>query len=578
MKFFQKQEVVTQFLASLLALSPHLVSMLTLTSASAILIDSLVNVSPGFASAKAKVHKLHKPKTTQTSFNRASEDRFIGSDVPIASWQDQNVEHWAALLCIHGLGLHKESFAPLGKNLASQGIATYAMDVRGFGSWMHTKDHRRVDFEQTMRDVLASLKAIRQAHPDLPIVILGESMGGAIALQAAALYPDDIDGLVASVPSGDRFGNKKTTMKVAMAYVRSPDKLIEIGKHIVSQASSDEGLRQNWSDDSQARMDLTPRELMQFQLFMNQNSSRARDIRKTPTLIVQGANDRLVKPQSTVDIFHAVATTHKDLLMLGDSEHLIFEKGQFDDHVVDVLISWIDRNVGVDEKTEAAQENSHEVVQDARGKKEAAEEKANASMRAALGHLDLGRGYLMLDQFTQARDELQTVLELARGSGLARDADALMLTLPQELIAPTVGPATRATAEELQLMSLSGAMANDKPSVLIFCAPWVESCTVIKKDIKELLGPFATRVNVVEIDADDQSNEALLKKYKISPLPAVLFLNGKNEVESYILGNDRGTMLTALSKIIDVNSSKDPAKELEPATEIMNQELPVDKN
>ena len=513
--------------------------------------------SDALAHSRSKSSKLLAPLTNETSYATTTDDRVIGGDVPIASWHDQTVEPWAALLCIHGLGLHKESFAPLGKRLSSLGIATYAMDVRGFGSWMNTKEHRQVDFEQTMRDVLASLKAMRQAHPDLPIVILGESMGGAIALQAAAIYPDEIDGLIACVPSGDRFGNKSTSMKVAMAFVRSPNKPMAIGRKIVKQASTDQELRQDWSDDTQARLELSPRELMQFQLFMNQNLVRAKDIRSTPTLIVQGANDHLVKPQSTIDIFNAISAPQKDLLLLGNSEHLIFEKGQFNDHVVDVLTSWIDRNAGVDEETEAKQEGKHEVILDARNKQEAAQEKANDSMRAALGHLDIGRGYLMLGQYSKARDELQIVLELARGTAISRDADALLLSLPDEFIAPNIGPSTRATAEELKLMSLSGAMANDKPSVLIFCAPWVESCAVLKKDLREILGPFASRVNVVEIDADDAQNGALLKKYSISPLPAVLFLNGRNEVESYILGDDRGALRKALGKIIDVENSKD---------------------
>src|ERR1700733_10182392 len=139
---------------------------------------ALANV-PGFAkesrSEKASALRAEKADKSDT-------DRVIGGDVPLKSWTDQSVEPWAVLLCIHGLGLHKEDFEPLGKKMAALGIATYAIDVRGFGSWMKTAEHRKVDFEQTMKDVESSLRAIRMAHPDLPLVILGESMGGAIAL------------------------------------------------------------------------------------------------------------------------------------------------------------------------------------------------------------------------------------------------------------------------------------------------------------------------------------------------------------------------------------------------------------
>ena len=487
----------------------------------------------------------------KNSDDKTGSDRVIGGDVPLKSWTDQSVEPWAALLCVHGLGLHKEDFAPLGKRMAGLGIATYAIDVRGFGSWMKTQEHRKVDFEQTIKDVEASLRAIRMAHPDLPIVILGESMGGAIALQAAALYPELVDGLVSCVPSGDRFGNKKATFKVAMALMRSPNKPMNMGNKIVEQASQDEELRENWSDDPNSRLQLTPKELLQFQMFMNQNSVRAKAITETPTLIVQGANDHLVKPSSTIELFNQVSTPHKDLLLIGNSEHLIFEKGQFNDHVVDVLSSWIDRNAGTEDETAAMEEKKPAI--DAHEKHEVAVENANKGVREAMAHLSLGRGYLLLDNFPRARDEFQSVIKLARGTAIAREADGLMLSLPGDVIAPHIGPSTRATDEELKLISLSGAMANDKPSVLFFCAPWVDTCASLKQSIAEVKSPFKDKINFVEIYADAPANQSLVHKNGINPLPAVLFLNGQNEVVSYVLGNDKGALRSGLAKIIQAH-------------------------
>jgi pimeloyl-ACP methyl ester carboxylesterase len=156
----------------------------------------------------------------------------IGGDVPVIAWTDASIEPWAVVLCVHGLGLHKESFAPLGKRLAALGVPTYAIDVRGFGAWLKTTAQNRVDFTQTLKDVQSSLKALRLANPDLPIILLGESMGGAIALQSAAQYPELVDGLVSCVPSGDRFGERITTAKVFLNLLRHPNKVMDMGNHL----------------------------------------------------------------------------------------------------------------------------------------------------------------------------------------------------------------------------------------------------------------------------------------------------------------------------------------------------------
>jgi thiol-disulfide isomerase/thioredoxin len=296
---------------------------------------------------------------------------------------------------------------------------------------------------------------------------------------------------------------------------------------------------------------------------MNQNNAQAKKIKNVPTLIVQGANDRLVKPASTIAIFNDIATPRKDLLLLGDSEHLIFENAQFSEHVVDVLTSWIDRNVS------SAKKSSDKIgktnIDDLVSREEVAETKANANQRDALGHLYLGRGYLLRNDPLRAREEFKQVVLMAHGSNLAREADTLMLSLPETIIAPHIGAETKVTEEDLKLISLSGAMANDKASVLLFCAPWVEACHSLKQSVVEVMAPYLSHLNFVEINADQPTNQDLLTKFGIHPLPAILFLNGQNEVVSYILGNDKSALRAGLAKIIDPSWIVDKTTEADKA-------------
>jgi alpha-beta hydrolase superfamily lysophospholipase len=89
----------------------------------------------------------------------------------------------AVVVALHGMNDYSNAFAETGTYLAERGIATYAYDQRGFGAnavvgvWPGTP--------HLAADLLAAVGAVRAAHPDLPVHVLGESMGGAVAMVAA---------------------------------------------------------------------------------------------------------------------------------------------------------------------------------------------------------------------------------------------------------------------------------------------------------------------------------------------------------------------------------------------------------
>jgi thiol-disulfide isomerase/thioredoxin len=99
-------------------------------------------------------------------------------------------------------------------------------------------------------------------------------------------------------------------------------------------------------------------------------------------------------------------------------------------------------------------------------------------------------------------------------------------------------------------------MQNDKPSVLVFCADWVKPCKDLDQPLKNLFAQFGNKVNFVHIDADDPNSQNLVKKYGIGPLPAVLYLSGKNEVMSYTLGvSDEAGMRKEVLKLVGATTA-----------------------
>ncbi|MEM9199282.1 MAG: alpha/beta fold hydrolase, partial [Pseudomonadota bacterium] len=116
-------------------------------------------------------------------------------------------ELWAAetpravILGLHGFGDRAATtFAQAGPFWAAQGITVYAYDQRGFG-----RNPDRLTWPGAgalIADVAAVAAALKARHPDLPLYVLGASMGGGVVLAAAGEgFLPAADGFVLLAPA-----------------------------------------------------------------------------------------------------------------------------------------------------------------------------------------------------------------------------------------------------------------------------------------------------------------------------------------------------------------------------------------
>jgi pimeloyl-ACP methyl ester carboxylesterase len=92
-------------------------------------------------------------------------------------------------LLLHGVGDHSRVFDPLLERLPV-GLRGLAVDLRGHGdsAWSSTSDYSRASFRNDLEQVIAELPGER-------VVLVGHSLGGALALELAAAHPERIAGL-----------------------------------------------------------------------------------------------------------------------------------------------------------------------------------------------------------------------------------------------------------------------------------------------------------------------------------------------------------------------------------------------
>ena len=125
-----------------------------------------------------------------------------GTRLPLTVWTPAQGAPWAAVVALHGMNDYANAFHFAGEAWAAQGVATYAYDQRGFG---RGPDRGVWGGEALMADDLRCACALTRArHPGAVLAVVGESMGGAVAIAASTapgLPAPDCDRLVLSSPA-----------------------------------------------------------------------------------------------------------------------------------------------------------------------------------------------------------------------------------------------------------------------------------------------------------------------------------------------------------------------------------------
>lgn len=268
-------------------------------------------------------------------------------NVPYRSWLPKREKPRLVLLCIHALGFSSKSYDNFGRRMAASGIPTYALDVRGFGEWMKQSDKAHMDFEACFTDVEQGLKTLHKAYPRLPIFLVGESMGGAIAIQSASRYPDLVNGLVAAVPSSEeRAGAMKSGLVVAFKTAESPNARVDMAPVIVDGVTNDSALRAKINAEPLNRMELSKKELAQFEKFMKETHDAAPLVERTPALVLVAYKDKLVTPSGSVQLFSEMTTPQRLLIGDGNSQHLMLEEAQMTPEIERILKGWLREKAG----------------------------------------------------------------------------------------------------------------------------------------------------------------------------------------------------------------------------------------
>jgi alpha-beta hydrolase superfamily lysophospholipase len=123
-----------------------------------------------------------------------------GVRLPLSTWLPEAAPR-GAVIAVHGFNDYRAAFSLPGPYWAARGLAVYAYDQRGFGE----TPQRGVwpGAPLLVSDLQDLFELVRARHPGVPTFLLGDSMGAAVVLLAAAdpHTPPGLAGIILNAPA-----------------------------------------------------------------------------------------------------------------------------------------------------------------------------------------------------------------------------------------------------------------------------------------------------------------------------------------------------------------------------------------
>jgi len=203
------------------------------------------------------------------------------------------------VLCIvHGMGEHSGRYDEHAKRLNDQGIAVFAFDHRGHGESAGKRGHTP-SIDALLDGVDAIVAIAREAYPDKPLFIWGQSVGGNIAVNYVLRRTPDITGLITTAIF-IKLAFEPPKLQVALAkFINQFWPKFTLGTDLDADAlAADENVIQKYNLDPFVHRKITSNMFLEIMSAAEYAIEHAKELH-VPMLMMHGAADRLVSVEGS---------------------------------------------------------------------------------------------------------------------------------------------------------------------------------------------------------------------------------------------------------------------------------------
>lgn len=257
-------------------------------------------------------------------------------------WVPANRRARAVLINLHGLGDHSGLYPTLAAHFPPRGVALYSYDMRGNGRSPGQRAYVR-DWHEYLDDLEAFLRRVREWEPDLPVFILGNSLGGLVVLEYALDHPGELSGVIAAAPPLGQLAVPRPLLALGRVMSRIwPRFSLEVGMDLSGLARDPKVIQSVVADPLFHRRG-TARLSTEVTAAIARVQARAADL-AVPLLLLHGSADRMVPPDGTRSFFSRVALADREFREYEGAYHGLFADLNHEEVLHDVE-RWIGRHV-----------------------------------------------------------------------------------------------------------------------------------------------------------------------------------------------------------------------------------------
>jgi len=251
----------------------------------------------------------------------------------------------ATVVIAHGLGEHGGRYRRVAEHLVKHGCVAYAIDHRGHGK--SGGPRASVDsFDNAVADLDQLVDQARAARPDIPLFLLGHSMGGGISLAYTLAHQKKLHGLLLSGPAVALDGASAVTLVISkILSVLAPSLgVFGVDPSVVSRDPDEVAAYDK--DPLNFHGKVPARTLGQIVRFVEGLPARLPEI-KLPVLLMHGTDDKLAGIGGSEMVLAKIKSKDKTLKRYEGLYHEIFNEFPADRaRVFADMSTWIEGHIG----------------------------------------------------------------------------------------------------------------------------------------------------------------------------------------------------------------------------------------
>jgi alpha-beta hydrolase superfamily lysophospholipase len=250
------------------------------------------------------------------------------------------------VLISHGLGEHSERYGNIMSALSGSGVSFYALDHRGHGKSGGKRGH--VDsFMKYIEDMKKLVETvIKKENKGLPILLLGHSMGGLIAMRYALQYAEDLKGLILSAPALMPAVTVPGWKKILGRLFSLIAPRITMNNELdPADISSDPDVVQAYRDDPLVHDMVSARWYTEYVDTAEYCLSRPSEL-EMPLLVIHGMLDKMVSPEGSKIVYENSGSTDREIFLFDGLFHeTMNEKPEDRKKVLKTISGWIGKHI-----------------------------------------------------------------------------------------------------------------------------------------------------------------------------------------------------------------------------------------